>query len=263
MIETGILVSTPALTDVGSLSILTKYGVKPTGGAHVTIYMKHPWNITPKEAISLQKKLRNEVVFSPLPKDIRYVGGCDLSMNLYSTTVYAGFVVLSYPSLELVDHSVVEDTVLFPYVPGLLSFREIPPLLKAWKKLRVKPDVICVDGVGVAHPRRMGIATHLGLALDVPTIGVAKSLLTGTYEQPDGYKGASSPLYDKYHPEEILGVVLRTKENVKPIFVSPGHKATLSDAERVVRACVRNYRIPEPTRLAHEIVNKYRKGVLS
>jgi deoxyribonuclease V len=147
-------------------------------------------------------------------------------------------------------------------VPGLLSFREIPPLLKAWKRLKIKPDVICVDGVGVAHPRRMGIATHLGLALDVPTIGVAKSLLTGTYEQPDNYKGASSLLLDKYHPEEVLGVVLRTKDNVKPIFISPGHRVTLHDAERVVRSCIRNYRIPEPTRLAHEMVNKYRKGAL-
>jgi deoxyribonuclease V len=221
--------------------------------------MRHPWNLTPAEAVALQKKLRGEVVLSPLKEDVRYVGGCDISMNLYSTRVFAGFVVLSYPELELVDHAVIEDTVTFPYVPGLLSFREIPPLLRAWEKLSIKPDVVCVDGVGVAHPRRMGIATHLGLALDVPTIGVAKSLLTGTYEQPDSTKGSSSLLLDRYHPEEVLGTVLRTKEKVKPIFVSPGYKVTLEDAERVVRACVRNYRIPEPTRLAHEMVNRYRK----
>lgn len=221
--------------------------------------MEHPWNLTPKEAIELQKKLRGQIVLSPLPKDIRFVGGCDISMNLYSTRAFAGFVILSYPELELVDTAAVEDTIIFPYIPGLLSFREIPPLLKAWKKLKVKPDVLCVDGVGVAHPRRMGIATHLGLALDVPTIGVAKSLLTGTYEQPDSMKGSSSLLIDKYNPHEVLGVVLRTKENVTPIFISPGHKVTLHDAEKMVRSCVRKYRIPEPTRLAHELVNKHRK----
>lgn len=225
--------------------------------------MEHEWNLTPKEAVALQKKLRGQVVLAPLPEDVRHIGGCDISMNLYSTHVFAGFVVLSYPELELVDHAVVEDAVVFPYIPGLLSFREIPSLLKAWEKLKIKPDVICVDGVGVAHPRRMGIATHLGLALDVPTIGVAKSLLTGTYEQPDSYKGASSLLLDKHHPEEVLGVVLRTKQKVRPIFVSPGHKVTLHDAEKIVRSCVRNHRIPEPTRLAHEIVNKYRKRLLS
>lgn len=225
--------------------------------------MRHKWDLTPKEAIELQKKLKGDVVLEPLKGDIQYIGGCDLSMNLYSTHVFAGFVVLSYPDLLLVDHVVVEDTVVFPYVPGLLSFREIPPLLKAWKSLRIKPDVVCVDGVGIAHPRRMGIATHLGLALDIPTIGVAKSLLTGTYEQPDREKGSSSLLHDKYNPEEILGVVLRTKENTKPIFVSPGYKVTLYDAEKIVRSCVSKYRIPEPTRLAHEMVNKYRKGLLS
>lgn len=225
--------------------------------------MQHPWNLTPKEAVILQKKLRGEVVLTPLKGDIRYVGGCDISMNLYSTHVFAGFVVLSYPDLKLVDHAVVEDTVVFPYIPGLLSFREIPPLLKAWEKLMIKPDIICVDGVGVAHPRRMGIATHLGLALDMPTIGVAKSLLTGTYEQPDSAKGSSSLLLDRYNPEDVLGIVLRTKENVKPIFISPGYKVTLEDAERIVRSCVRNYRIPEPTRLAHKAVNRYRKGSVS
>lgn len=252
--------SAPAVTDVIGFWILTNCReTKARLLRHKN--MEYSWNLTPKEAVELQKKLRGQVVLAPLPKDIRHIGGCDLSMNLYSTNVFAGFVVLTYPELKLVDHAAVEDTVIFPYVPGLLSFREIPPLLKAWKKLKIKPDVICVDGVGVAHPRRMGIATHLGLALDVPTIGVAKSLLTGTYEQPDSRKGSSSLLLDRYHPEEVLGIVLRTKENVKPIFISPGYKVTLHDAEKVVRACVRNYRIPEPTRLAHEMVNTYRRSL--
>ncbi len=225
--------------------------------------MEHEWNLTPKEAIELQKKLRGEIVLTPFSKDIKFIGGCDISMNLYSTHVFAGFVVLSYPDLQMVDHAVIEDTVVFPYIPGLLSFREIPSLLKAWSTLKIKPDIVCVDGVGIAHPRRMGIATHLGLALDIPTIGVAKSLLTGTYEQPDETKGSSSLLVDKYNPIEVLGVVLRTKDKVKPIFISPGYKVTLEDAERIVRTTIGKYRIPEPTRLAHETVNKYRREYLA
>lgn len=221
--------------------------------------MDHAWNLTPKEAIELQKKLRGEIVLTPLTKEVRFVGGCDISMNMYSTHVYAGFVVLSYPDMRMVDHSVIEDTVVFPYIPGLLSFREIPSLLKAWQQLKVKPDVVCVDGVGIAHPRRMGIATHLGLALDIPTIGISKSLLTGIYENLGAQKGSSSYLVDKHNPTDILGIALRTKNNVNPVFVSPGYKVTLEDAERVVRACIGKYRIPEPTRLAHEVVNEYRR----
>jgi deoxyribonuclease V len=222
--------------------------------------MEHDWKLTPKEAIELQKKLRGEVVLTPFTKEITYIGGCDISMNLYSTTVFAGFVVLSYPDLELVDHAVIEDTVVFPYIPGLLSFREIPPLLTAWSKLRIKPDILCVDGTGVAHPRRMGIATHLGLALDIPTIGIAKSLLTGMYTEPGIEKGSSSWLVDRYNQTEKLGVVLRTKDKVKSVFISPGYKVTIEDAERIVRTTIRNYRIPEPTRLAHETVNEYRRA---
>ncbi len=220
--------------------------------------MEHVWNLTPKDAIVLQKKLREKVVLTPFKKKINYIGGCDISMNLYSTHVFAGFIVLSYPELELVDYSVIEDTVTFPYIPGLLSFREIPSLLRAWEKLQIKPDLICVDGVGIAHPRRIGIATHLGLVLDMPTIGIAKSVLTGIYTEPDVTKGSSSFLYAK-DGNEILGVALRTKDNVKPVFISAGYKMTTEDAERIAKTCIRRYRIPEPTRLAHEMVNKYRR----
>lgn len=221
--------------------------------------MDHEWNLSPEEAIELQKKLRGKIVLTPLTQPIRYIGGCDISMNLYSTNVFAGFVALSYPEMKLVDHAVVQDTVVFPYIPGLLSFREIPSLLKAWGKLKTKPDVICVDGVGIAHPRRVGIATHLGLALDMPTIGISKSLLTGVYENLREAKGSSAYLVDKYDPTDILGIALRTKDNVNPVFVSPGYKVTLEDAKWIVRACVGKYRIPEPTRLAHETVNEYRR----
>jgi deoxyribonuclease V len=222
--------------------------------------MDHPWNLTPKEAIALQKELRDKVVLSPLrPKKIRHIAGCDVSMNLYSKTIFAGFVVLTYPDLEIVDHAVVKEETDFPYIPGLLSFREIPALLHAWEKLSVISDVICVDGVGIAHPRRLGIASHLGLILDKPTIGVAKSVLTGIYEEPGIEAGAMSPLVDKHNNEEVLGVALRTKRKVKPMFISPGHKITTAEAIEIVLACVRKHRMPESTRQAHEITNQYRR----
>lgn len=220
--------------------------------------MNHTWNLSPKEAIELQKKLRTEIKLTPFAQTITYIGGCDVSMNRFSNHVYAGFVVLSYPDLVMVDHAVIEDDITFPYIPGLLSFREIPSLLKAWEKLNIKPDVTCVDGVGIAHPRRIGIATHLGLVLDIPTIGISKSLLTGVCGNLEPVKGSSSPLVDKV-TNEPLGIALRTKGKVNPVFVSPGHKMSIEDAERIVRTCVGKYRIPEPTRLAHETVNDYRR----
>lgn len=202
------------------------------------------WNLTPKEAVELQKTLREQVRLVPLKKKIKFIAGCDVSMNRFATVGYAGFVVLSYPDLTVVDHSVVKDLIPFPYIPGLLSFREIPMLLKAWRKLKIKPDVVMVDGVGIAHPRRLGIATHLGLELGVPTIGCAKSLLV--------------PLVDK-KTGEVLGEAVQTKPKVKPMYISPGNGIDLPSAVALVRACVRKHRLPEPTRLAHLAVNEYRR----
>ncbi|MEJ0053905.1 MAG: deoxyribonuclease V [bacterium] len=218
----------------------------------------HDWNLSPKDAITLQKKLREEVRLIPLTKEVKLIGGCDVSMNRFAKEGFAGFVVLEYPSLRLVAHSVVKDTIPFPYIPGLLSFREIPMLLKAWEKLDTKPDVILVDGVGIAHPRRLGIATHLGLALNLPTVGCAKSVLTGVYEEPGTEAGSVSYLHDRTDPAEIIGAALRTKRAVKPMFISPGHLITLEESLDLVRNCVRKHRLPEPTRLAHEAVNEYR-----
>ncbi|MEJ0001946.1 MAG: deoxyribonuclease V [bacterium] len=214
--------------------------------------------ITPKEAIEMQKELRAKVRLVPLKKDIKLIGGADVSMNLFSTFGFAGFVTLSFPELSLVDHSVVKDDIPFPYIPGLLSFREIPMLLKAWAKLKQKPDVIVVDGIGIAHPRRLGIATHLGLLLGVPTIGVAKSVLTGVYEEPGNRPGDISYLHDKYDAEEIIGAALRVKPDVKPIFISPGHLITLAESIEIIKNCLRKHKLPEPTRLAHNTVNAYR-----
>jgi deoxyribonuclease V len=229
----------------------------------------HSWDVSPKEAIELQKQLREKVRIEPLANTdkIRYIAGADVSMNLYSTTLHAGFVVLAYPSLEMVAHAVVRDETHFPYIPGLLSFREIPSLLKAWEKLVREhpdklPDVIVVDGIGIAHPRRLGIASHLGVILDRPTIGCAKSVLIGSYNEPGPEKGSFSYLCDTQRDDEVIGAALRTKtvpSTVKPVFISAGHRIDLESSLKLIAACARDYRLPEPTRLAHETVNEYRR----
>jgi deoxyribonuclease V len=216
------------------------------------------FNLSPKEAVALQKELREKIKLVPLKKKPKLIGGADVSMNLYAKDGFAGFVTLSYPDLNVVDHAVVKAEIKFPYIPGLLSFREIPMLLEAWKKLKKKPDVLIVDGIGIAHPRRLGIATHLGLILNTPTIGCAKSVLTGTYKEPKNIPGSISYLYDKFNKTEVLGAALRTKVNVKPVFVSPGHLITLEESIDIVKNCIKKHRLPEPTRFAHNTVNEYR-----
>lgn len=215
------------------------------------------WNVSPKEAIALQKELKEQVKLMPLKKEPALIGGADVSMNRFVDVGFAGFVTLSYPELALVDHAVVKDVIPMPYIPGLLSFREIPMLVKAWEKLSTKPDVLVVDGIGIAHPRRLGIASHLGLVLGIPTIGCAKSVLTGIYEEPGDEPGSTSPLVDA-KTGETIGMALRTKSRVKPVFVSPGHLITLEESVGLVASCVRKHRLPEPTRFAHNTVNEYR-----
>jgi deoxyribonuclease V len=231
--------------------------------------IKHEWSVTPKEAIEIQNRLRTEVRIEPFGKKIRYIAGCDVSLNLYSTTIYAGFVVLSYPDMVMVDHAVVVDETRFPYVPGLLSFREIPALMKAWEKLQRKlkkdtrgvcPDIIMVDGQGIAHPRRLGIASHLGVMLDMPTIGCAKNVLTGIYEKPKNV-GDASPLIDP-KTNEMIGTILQSKARSKPLVISAGHKITQEESLEIIRTCLKGYKLPEPTRLAHITMNEYRKGLL-
>lgn len=218
----------------------------------------HAWNLTPKEAIALQKELAAQVKLVPLTTQPTLIGGCDVSMNRFAKEGYAGFVTLSYPELTLLDHAVVKKTIPMPYIPGLLSFREIPMLLDAWEKLEKKPDLVIADGIGIAHPRRFGIASHLGVLLGIPTIGCAKSVLTGVYEEPEQAPGSFSYLYDKYNKTEIIGAALRTKERVKPVFVSPGHLITLEESIAFVQESIRKHRLPEETRYAHNTVNEYR-----
>ncbi len=198
----------------------------------------------------------------PLEREPSLIGGCDVSMDRFAKEGFAGFVTLSYAGLEPLDHSVVKAEIPFPYVPGLLSFREIPMLMKAWERLGTKPDALVVDGIGIAHPRRLGIASHLGLLLGIPTVGCAKSVLTGVYEEPGNAVGAISYLRD-VKTEEVIGAALRTKVNVKPVFVSPGHMITLEDSLRLVLHSIKKHRLPEETRLAHDTVNEYRRADLA
>lgn len=218
----------------------------------------HAWNIPPKEAVRLQRELASQVRLTPLTTEPARIGGCDVSMNRFAKEGFAGFVTLSYPNLETIATSAVKATIPFPYIPGLLSFREIPMLLSAWETLVEKPEVLLVDGIGIAHPRRLGIASHLGLVLDLPTIGCAKSVLIGAYEEPGNEPGDWTPLTDP-KTNETIGAALRTKRNVKPIFVSPGHRITLEDSLAFTMKAVRRHRLPEPTRLAHLHTNEVRR----
>jgi deoxyribonuclease V len=219
----------------------------------------HEWALTPREAIELQKSLRERVRIAPLRKKIRTVAGADISFNKFEPTVYAGVVVLALPSLEVVEEVGVVSESKFPYVPGLLSFREAPSVLEAWGKLKTEPDAVMFDGQGIAHPRRIGIASHVGLLLERPTFGCAKSVLVGKYEEPDEERGSWSPMIDPKN-NEVVGAAVRTKTRVHPIYVSPGHLIDLDSAIKLTLACDGGYRQPEPTRRAHHLVNALRRG---
>lgn len=216
------------------------------------------WNITPTEAIKLQKELATQVTLTHLTKPVTTIGGADVSLQRFGTELFAGIIVLAYPSLEVVDRAVAKVDVQFPYIPGLLSFREIPGLLRCFEKLKIKPDVLVVDGQGIAHPRRFGIAAHLGILLDIPTIGCAKSRLYGSYKEPRTV-GEISKITDPKTNIEI-GAAMKSKVRSNPLIVSPGHRITINESVDIIYECLRGYRLPEPTRLAHELVNKFRKG---
>ena len=212
----------------------------------------HPWDVPPREAIRIQEALAQRIIprtrFAPTCDfdTIHTVAGVDVGIK--GNVAKAAVVVLSYPDLHLLDRSTIVQPVPFPYVPGLLSFRECPSLLAAFEHLSLEPDLIIVDGQGIAHPRRLGLASHLGLFLDKPTIGCAKSRLCGTYEEPEEAVGSYTYLYDR---EEIIGAALRTKDRTRVLYVSLGHKIDLDASIHYVLTCCRGYRLPETTRWAH------------
>lgn len=212
----------------------------------------HHWTLTYAEARALQTQLARQVKLRPIGRSIRSVAGLDCAVDKKAGRILAAVVVMSFPGLQVIETAAACAELTFPYVPGLLSFRESPVCLAAAAKLRTTPDLFLIDGQGIAHPRRLGLASHLGLFLDRPTIGCAKSRLIGTFEEPRAAKGAHSPLYDG---DEMIGAVVRTRTKVKPLFVSVGHRCTLDDAIALTLACTTKYRLPEPTRLAHQTVS--------
>ncbi|MEW6544697.1 MAG: deoxyribonuclease V [Nitrospirota bacterium] len=217
----------------------------------------HSWEVTPREAVKIQERLRIRVIPKGAVKTPKLVAGADCAFDKAADRIYVALVVLSFPGLEPVETVTLSDRLRFPYVPGLLSFREAPALLKAFVKLEHEPDVIFVDGQGLAHPRAAGIACHLGVLLDRPTIGCAKSLLFGTYDEPGASRGSSSSLYDGQG--RVIGSVLRTRDRVRPVFVSIGHRINLARAVEIALACGKGYRIPEPTRLADILAERAKR----
>lgn len=216
--------------------------------------------LTIPQATAIQKELRQELdLAGMLINDIKIIGGADISLNLYSTTIYAGIVLLTFPGLIPLACSLVKSETRFPYVPGYLAFREVPALVNAWEQLEIRPDILVIDGHGIAHPRRMGIAAHFGTVTRQPSMGCAKKMLFGKYEQPGMDKGSYSPISDK---DQTIGYAVRSKKNTAPVFVSPGYRLSLDNSLALITQCFGKYRIPEPTRWAHEVVNRFRKGEL-
>ena len=207
----------------------------------------HAWDVTPEAARNLQNRLRTQVIKTDQLGSIHTVAGVDIGLK--QNIARASVVVLSFPELQVVETVVTESPVRFSYIPGLLSFREIPPLLTTFAQLQTEPDLVIVDGQGIAHPRRFGLASHLGLILEKPTIGCAKSRLCGQYEEPGSEQGDYTDLTDR---GEVIGTALRTRRNVSVVYVSIGHKISLDSARTLTLACCRGYRLPETTRHAHK-----------
>jgi deoxyribonuclease V len=222
------------------------------------IYHQHSWEVTTEEAKSIQLRLKNKLIFHnnlDLSK-IHTIAAADISYNRSDDQLYAAVVLLNYQDLSLIDVHSNQAKANFPYIPGFLSFREIPPLLQIFNILQTKPDILICDGQGIAHPRGLGLASHLGIILDIPTIGCAKSVLVGHYVEPSVSKGSVNPLI---YQNRQVGAAVRTRRGVKPVFVSVGHKISLKMAVEFILYCSPRYRIPDPLRLAHRKVNELRK----
>lgn len=218
-------------------------------GPAVQVQRFHSWKVTPQKAIRIQEQLRGKVISQGRVVHPWLVAGTDVAFDKTSEGVHACVVVLSFPSMEVLEVVLHQDHTSFPYLPGLLSFREAPPLLHAFKKLHHTPDVIFIDGHGLSHPRAAGIACHIGVLLDRPVIGCAKSILIGSYADLARSRGAVSYLYSR--EGHVVGAAVRTRDDVRPVFVSIGHRIGLAQAIHLTLLCGKGYRIPEPTRQAH------------
>lgn len=210
----------------------------------------HEWTLEEAEAKALQRELARQLVLTDQFGEVRRVAGVDMAINEISGMARAAVVLFSYPELEILEKHVYEEPLRMSYIPGLLSFREMPSLLGALEQLKQQPDLVMADGQGIAHPRRLGIASHLGLWINTPTIGCAKSILVGTHEPVGENVGDWAPLI---YRKEIIGAALRTRAKVKPMIISPGHKISLESSIKFVLACGRGYRLPETTRQADKL----------
>jgi deoxyribonuclease V len=217
------------------------------------ISQRHAWQLTVDEAIAIQEQLQAEVITKDKFKEpVQYVAGVDMGFEADGTISRAAVAVLSFPELQVIETSLAYRPTTFPYIPGFLSFREIPAVLDALEKITTIPDIILCDGQGIAHPRRFGIACHLGVLMDIPTIGVAKSLLVGKHEIVPETKGSWQPLI---HKGETIGAVLRSRTGVKPLYISSGHRVSLPTAIDYVLRCTPKYRLPETTRIADKLAS--------
>ena len=217
----------------------------------------HPWNVTPSEAVRLQQALRDRLILAPPPGFApRVVAGADMSMNRGDDRAWAAIVTLDAGTKEPLEQATSEVRLSFPYVPGLLSFRELPAVAACWERLQTRPDVLLFDGAGYAHPRRFGLACHGGVLFDVPSIGCSKTILVGEHGPLAPERGARSPLV---HDGETVGMALRLRTGVKPVFVSVGHMMDLETAVEVVLHLGTGFREPETTRRAHRLVNAMRR----
>ncbi len=216
----------------------------------------HRWDVRPAEATRIQQSLRRRLDVKDYRGAIDTVAGVDVAYDKGSSAIYAAAIAMNLNDHQIVETATAVSQITFPYIPGLLSFREVPAVLKAVRQLRHRPDCLFCDGQGIAHPRRFGLACHLGLLLDLPSVGCAKSLLVGEYREPAQRRGSSRMLYDK---GEQIGVILRTRNGVEPIYVSPGYRMSLTRAREIVLRATGGYRVPEPTRQAHLLVNALRR----
>lgn len=215
----------------------------------------HSWELGYSEAIETQRELRDRLILNAPESDFNLVAGADVSYSKGSNVFFASVVVFEMPHMNVVEEVAVDAKVDFPYIPGLLSFREAPVLISAFEKIRAVPDVIIFDGQGIAHPRGIGLASHMGLILALPSIGCAKKILVGDYAPVGSEVGDHTSIVFK---GDAVGAALRTKRNVKPVFVSPGHKMDISSAVGITLKTCRGYKLPEPTRQAHLSVNRAR-----
>jgi deoxyribonuclease V len=223
----------------------------------VKIPRTHRWDLSYRAAADLQARLAPRLVLRGGPRAPRLVAGADIAYDRTEDLLFAVVLVLDGATLEVVEEATAEGKSPFPYVPGLLSFREAPLLLRAFRKVRAAPDAVLFDGQGIAHPRGFGLASHVGLLLDLPSLGCAKSLLVGRHEEPGPRRGSHA---DLAHGGRVVGSALRTKDRVRPVYVSPGHRMGRAAARDLVLRCTRGYRLPEPTRLAHIRVEAYRRA---